>query len=581
MKVIFKKMGWFIKREWKKYLMLFLLLVVISFLALVPAYLLGYAIDDVTSGDLKVKSFIIIVFLMILFPVIRYLTSFFYNYQATKLSENLSFELRENYLSHLFKMDLSFYSKYDKGDLINRVTSDLESITVASTNLLEGLVFNLSMIVVTIILMLTTVHINLTLISISIMPIGLTILNIIRNRKRKYIHKHRIIYAKMTETILESVEGQKTIRAYGMEKNDLEKQNKAILDDINSWRYIVNYENWFVPLFEIIYGVSYVLAFSFGVYYIIQGELSVGKLITFVSYIAMLYGPIIQMSTIFNQINNAEISLNRYDEILKEEPKVKDDIDSKKIIDFNVINFNNVTFKYPFDEHPVINNMTFEIKKGETIGIVGPTGSGKSTLVRQLLREFNVTNGEILIDGIDIEKYVVEDIRNLVGYVPQAHILFKKGVYENIKIGNPHATSENLERAIQIADFSKDLDNLSQGLYTMVGESGSTLSGGQKQRLSIARALIKDPKILILDDSLSAVDAKTEDNIIEQIKTFRGDKTNIIIAHRFSAIKDANIIFVLEKGKIVKKGTHDELIKQEGWYKNQYINQITVGDSNV
>lgn len=576
MKNIYKKLNWFIKKEWKTYLLLLIFLLIIIVLALVPAYFLGLAIDTIISGSLNAKTLIFLVSALAVIPLFRYLSSYIYNYKVSKLAQKLSYELRESYLEKLFEMDLSFYDKYNKGDLINRVTTDLEAITIAATSLFEGIVFNFGLILFALSIMITTISLKLTLISVTIMPIGLTILNIIRHKKRKYILSHREIYAKMTETVLESVEGQKTIRAYGEEDNNLEKQKVAVNADIESWRYIVNYENWFAPLFEIIYGISYVLAFGFGIHYIINSEITVGLLVTFVSYIGMLYGPIISMSSIFTQINNATISLDRFDEIMNEVTTVSDNEEAKDIIKFNEIEFNNVSFHYPFDLRPVIKNINFTIKKGQTIGIVGPTGAGKSTLIRQLLREFNVSEGEILVDGININEYKIDKIRNLVGYVPQAHTIFKREVVENIKVGNPHANSESLDKAVRIADFEKDLQFLERGLKTMVGEAGSTLSGGQKQRLSIARALIKEPEILILDDSLSAVDAKTEDNIIEQLNRFRSDKTNIIVAHRFSAVKDANIILVIEHGEITQRGTHEELLKEDGWYKRQYINQITM-----
>lgn len=576
MKKIIKHIGWFIKIEWKQYAIMFILLLGISIISLAPAKVLGEAIDIIVSSQLTKMNFIWLFALLLLIPVMRYFMSFIYNYMVTKEAQKLAYQLRSNYLKHLFKMDSKFYEMYEKGDLISRVTSDLDSITQAATSLLEGIIFNVGLILFAIVVMGTTISWKLTIISITIMPIGITILNIIRNKKRKYIKIHREIYADMTEKVLENVEGQKTIRAYVQEENDLKRQYDAINKDIESWRYIVKYENWFTPMFEVIYGIAYILAFSFGTFYIMQQEMTLGGLITFVAYIGQLYGPITSISGIFTQINNAHISIDRFDQIMKEKPEVHDELDSMNILDFNEIIFQNVTFKYPFDKQPVIKNIDITIKKGQTIGIVGPTGAGKSTLIRQLLREFNVTEGKILVDEKPIQSYKIEDIRNLVGYVPQSHMLFRRSVDENILIGKPNASSQMLDKAVKLADFEKDLMFLHDGLHTMVGESGVSLSGGQKQRLSIARALIKEPAILILDDSLSAVDAKTEDNIINHLKEFRKGKTNIIIAHRFSAIHDADVILVLESGRITQRGTHQELIRQEGWYKTQFIEQMTM-----
>ncbi len=573
---IFSKIGWFVKEKWKTYLAMFFLLFSIASISLLPAYVLGQAIDTIVSGELTETTLVWLVLFLALLPITRYFLSFIYNHLSQKTAQTLSFKMRQKYLSHLFDMDSQFYEKYEKGDLISRVTADLDAITQAASSMLEGIVFNVGLILFAISVMSLTISWKLTLISVKIMPIGLTILNIIRNQKRQYIKKHREIYADMTEKVLESVEGQRAIRAYVQEDNDLVKQYKAIDADIESWRYIVRFENWFNPLFEVIYGITYILAFAFGTYFIIQQEMTLGGLITFVSYVGMLFMPIISISNIFTQINNATISVDRFDEIMKQVPVVHDETDSKPIVQFHEIVFKNVTFKYPFDKQPVIKNISFTIKNGETLGIVGPTGAGKSTLIRQLLREFNVTDGEIFIDGASIEDYKVEAIRDLVGYVPQSHMLFKRSVEENIMIGNPKATIEALDKAVKIADFEKDLHYLQNDMNTMVGEAGATLSGGQKQRLSIARALIKDPQILILDDSLSAVDAKTEDTIINHLKDFRKGKTNIIVAHRFSAVRDADVILVLEGGKITQRGTHEELLRQEGWYKHQYIQQMTM-----
>jgi ATP-binding cassette subfamily B protein len=575
MKKLFHHIQWYVKQEWKTYLFMFVLLVSIALFALIPGWLLGLSIDTIISGGLTMQSLIFLGGSLVAFPVVRYGLSYLYNYTTVKKSQQLAHQMRKQYLSHLFQMDSSFYETYQKGDLISRVTGDLDSIIQAATSLLEGLVFNVGFIMITLGLMMLTISWQLTLISVSIMPIGLTILNVVREGKRQYFKKHRDIYAAFTEKMLESVEGQKAIRAYVQEDIDLKKQHQEINNDIESWRYIVKFENWFNPLFEVIYGVAYMLAFAFGIYFIIQQQMSLGGLITFVTYIGMLFFPFISISGIFAQLTQASIAVDRFETIMHHVPVVKDSPTSSSIIDFETIDFKAVTFQYPFDKQPVIKNISFSIQKGQTIGIVGPTGAGKSTLIRQLLREFNVTKGSVLIDQSPIERFKIEDIRQLVGYVPQSHILFKLPVEENIKIGKPNASIEGVKSAVKMADFEKDLPYLESGLQTMMGETGVNLSGGQKQRLSIARALIKDPQILILDDSLSAVDMKTERTIIQHLKDLRKGKTNIIVTHRFSAIQEADLILVLEKGEITQRGTHESLIREEGWYKRQYISQLT------
>jgi ATP-binding cassette subfamily B protein len=575
MKKLFLHIRWYVIQEWKTYLLMFLLLVSIAVFALIPGWLLGLSIDTIISGGLTPESLWWLGGSLIAFPIVRYGLSYFYNYTTVKKSQQLAHTLRKKYLSHLFNMDSSFFETYPKGDLISRVTGDLDSIIQSATGLLEGLVFNIGFIMITLGLMMLTISWQLTLISVIIMPIGLTILNLIRESKRQYFKKHRDIYAAFTEKMLESVEGQKAIRAYVQEDIDLKKQHQEINNDIESWRYIVKFENWFNPLFEVIYGIAYTLAFSFGIYFIIQQMMTLGGLITFVTYIGMLYGPFISISGIFAQLNQATIAVDRLETVMNHVPTVQDNPSSQKIIGFKTIDFKGVTFQYPFDKQPVIKNISFTIQKGQTIGVVGPTGAGKSTLIRQLLREFNVSKGSVLIDNTPIERFKIEDIRQLVGYVPQSHILFKLPVEENIKIGNPKASVDVVKSAVKMADFEKDLPYLQSGLQTMMGETGVNLSGGQKQRLSIARALIKDPQILILDDSLSAVDMKTERTIIQHLKDVRKDKTNIIVTHRFSAIQEADLILVLEGGEITQRGTHESLIREDGWYKRQYITQLT------
>lgn len=575
MKDVFKHLGWFFKQEYKKYILAGIALLILSATSVVPTRVLGLVIEEIASRTVTLEKMIIYGVLLLIIPVSRYLVNFVYHYTVHSLGQKVSYQLREKYIDHLFELDAVTYSKYTKGDLISRATNDLQVLTVVATSFLQTVIFNGGVLIFSISIMVFTIDPLLTLVSILIMPIAIFVLNRMRMKKRRYYKIHHEFYADMTEKVLESIEGVKTVRAYCQEENDFKKTKAAIDADVNSWRKILKFESGFTPLFEFVYAFTYFCAFAFGSYMVITSKITTGDLITFVMYVGMLYGPLIALSSVLSTINNSTIADARFNEIMNIVPEVKDKEDSLSVLNFEKIEFKNVSFKYPFDEVEVIKNINLEIKKGETIGIVGPTGAGKSTLIRQLLREFNVTSGEVLIDGIDIKNYKIDDVHSLVGYVPQSHILFRKTVDENILVGDPNATLEDMEKAFIISDFKKDIKELAYGRETIVGELGNSLSGGQKQRLSIARAVVKNPEILILDDSLSAVDALTESNIINNLQISRKDKTNIIVAHRFSAITKADKIIVLQNGKITDIGTHEELLKHDNWYKMQYLEQLS------
>ncbi|MGM9899986.1 MAG: ABC transporter ATP-binding protein [Bacilli bacterium] len=573
MKKAFKHLSWFFKENWVKYLLCGIALLIVSILPVVPAKLLGLAIDDIAMGTITVYKFIFYVAGLMFVPVFVYLVNIFYHYNINSLGHTLSYQLREKYISHLFDMDAQLFEEYTKGDLIARATNDLQNLTILATTFIQNLVYYIALISSAVIMMIIISPI-LTLASVAFMPFAIFFLNYLRKKKRAYYKIHHEIYANMTESVLESIESVKVVRAYGVEEEDFKKTKKAIDADVDSWWKILKFESMFTPMFELIYAIAYFIGIGLGSYMVIYSKITPGDLVTFLLYVAMLYNPLIGLSNILNNISNILIADGRFYEIMDRVPKVQDDEVPLSVMKFKEIEFKNVSFRYPFDNFDVIKDINLTIKSGETIGIVGPTGAGKSTLIRQLLREFNTTGGEILIDGSSIEKYKIEDVRSLVGYVPQNNILFRRSIDDNILIGNPTATPTELNTALYVSDFEKDLQALPDGHNTQVSELGGSLSGGQRQRLSIARALVKDPEILILDDSLSAVDALTEANIIEKLREKRIGKTNIIVAHRFSAIAKADKIIVMENGKITCIGTHNELINYDNWYKSQYLRQI-------
>lgn len=287
----------------------------------------------------------------------------------------------------------------------------------------------------------------------------------------------------------------------------------------------------------------------------------------------MLTWPMFAIGELINVMQRGNASLDRVQATLDYKEDVPDAINSENVEDLNSIQFNNLSFQYPSSKNYNLEKISLRINKGETIGIVGKTGSGKTTFIKQLLREYPLTKGRLQLSGVNIEEQKKESVRNWIGYVPQEQFLFSRTVRENILFANDKASEEELEKAIELADFKKDLELLPEGLETLVGEKGVALSGGQKQRISIARALMKNPELLILDDSLSAVDGKTEAKIIENLKSERKNKTTIITTHRLSAVENAHWILVLNNGRVIEEGTHEQLLQVNGWYKEQYDRQ--------
>ena len=569
----FKHLGWFFKENWWRYLICGILLLIVSIFPVIPAKVLGLAIDEIAMGTLTSNKLVYYIIGLFFIPLTVYIVNIFYHYMINELGHTLSLQLRDKYLSHLFDMDAQIFEEYTKGDLIARMTNDLQNLTILATSFLQNIVYYIALICSAVTMMII-INPILTVASVAFMPFAIFILNYLRKKKRAYYKIHHEIYANMTESVLESIESVKVVRAYGEEEEDFKRTKVAIDADVNSWWKILKFESMFTPMFELTYAIAYFIAISLGCYMVVYSKITPGSLVTFLLYVAMLYNPLIGLSNILNNISNILIADGRFYEIMDRAPKVVNEESPLSVMNFKKIEFKDVSFKYPFDDFSVLKNINLTINSGETIGIVGPTGSGKSTLIRQLLREFNTTGGEVLIDGVNINHYKIEDVRSLVGYVPQNNILFRRSIDDNILIGNPLASSAELNAALYVSDFKKDLQMLPEGEHTQVSELGGSLSGGQRQRLSIARALVKNPEILILDDSLSAVDALTEANIIEKLRETRKDKTNIIVAHRFSAIAKADKIVVMENGSISCIGTHKELINYDNWYKNQYLRQI-------
>lgn len=578
---LFKNLGWYFKANKRKYIILLVIVLLISYLATLTPKLIGELIDQIAMSELTFERFYVLIGCITLLPILIYILNRYYHVELNMRGETLAKEYRIRYLQKLFKSDIELFELFNKGELISRVSNDLLSITQAATVLLSDLTYCLSLVTIIVFVMIFSISLKLTIVAFLIVPISFYLINIALNHMRKYYKIHRKIYAKFFDSILESLEGIRVVRAYVYEQDDLQKNHKAINDDINSWKKIVKFETLFGPIFELVIAISTVLTFLYGTILVTNGELTPGQLITFSMYITMVSGPISVLANVFNVANNAMIADSRMQDVMSYEDKVVELSDAIEVNKFNHLIFDQVCYKYPFADTNTIEKINLEIFAGETIGIVGPSGSGKSTILRQLLRDFNPTDGNIYINKENLKDLKLDNVRDLVGYVPQSDVLFAGTLSDNLEIGNSNTDTNQKYSAMYIADMGHDIDIMDRGIDTKLGEGGSGLSGGQKQRLSIARAILKNPQILLLDDSLSAVDANTEKAIIENLREHRSGKTNIMITHRFSVVKNADRIYVVQKGQIVEVGNHHQLMNTKGWYYQQYINQMGGEDGKL
>lgn len=576
----FKAISWFFKKNWWKYILVIVLSIMGIYFDILKPEIIGEAVDVIGLGQITEKSLMTLLITLIAVVLLKFITTVFRQISLGSLFHNLYYQIKIRFMKNLLLQDADYFTEYHPGDLMTRATQDTFSMSNVSTHLIFGLVTVILTLVMTAIKMIT-LNPLLTLYSILPLPFIFVVVVIMRPKIASNWRAVRKKNSEMSNLTMESVQHVKLIRAFVNEKDDYIKLDNAATDCFNTERKSILMQSTFGPTFRFFTNISQLVAYGYGAYLIINQQLTVGELITFSLLLAQFSGPTMQLGNQVSMFTQSAVSFERVTEVLEAVPEILDKENAIAIDTFDTIKFNDFKFNYPKSEMEIIKGIDLEIKNGKSLGVVGKTGSGKSTLIKQLLRRYPVTEDDsLLIDNVSINNYKKNDIRKLVSYVPQEHQLFARSVQDNILFGKNENSSIELDEAIKMADFEKDLAFLENGLDTIVGEYGVTLSGGQKQRLSIARALIKDAPILILDDSLSAVDGTTEANIIKNLKQIRNNKTNIIIAHRLTAVEGCDEIIVLDNGKISERGTHQELMNIKGWYHDQYVIQEMGGEGN-
>lgn len=570
---MFKELRWFFKKEWPKYLLVLVFTLIYTFSLLVTPKIIGDVVTEIANTNLTREYAIEIFVIMIAVAVIIYVSAVIKNRILGGINHKLFYELKNRFLKNIFKQDGDFFEEYHSGDLISRATGDTNMIARVATHLLFNTIDTIVSLIFAFIAMYS-LNSELTWYAIIPLPLIFLIVLFLRPKIMKNWRQVRKEVSHLNDLVMESVTHVKLVRGFVKEEEDQEKLSDKADLVYKTARKSVLMQSVFMPSFRLITLISQGIALGLGAYFIMtQNGFTVGNLVSFNLYLGMFAGPLFRLGNQITVISQSRVSFERVNAVLNAVPTIKDVENAKKLDYIEKIEFKNLSFKYPLDEEYTIRDINLTIKRGNTLGIVGKTGSGKTTLLRQLLRMYVIDKGNILINNIPIGLYEKLSIRENIAYVPQEHILFSRTVLENLELGLSNDTDLSIDEAVEMADFKKDLAYLTDDLQTIVGESGVTLSGGQKQRLSIARAFLKNSDILIMDDSLSAVDGVTEANIVKALKSYREGMTNIISSHRLSAIEHADEIIVLEKGRIVERGTHEELIKNKKWYYEQYLVQ--------
>ncbi|SEK54198.1 ABC transporter ATP-binding protein [Streptococcus equinus] len=567
MKII-KELWWFFKLEKKRYIVGILALILVAVLNLIPPKVMGNVIDHVTSSELTQHELLLSLFYLILSALAMYVLRYIWRMYILGTSYRLGQIMRFRLFEHFTKMSPSFYQKHRTGDLMAHATNDINSLTrLAGGGVMSAVDASITALV-TLVTMAFSISWQMTLIAVIPLPFMAYATSRLGRKTHQAFGKSQAAFSELNNKVQESVSGIKVIKSFGYQEDELQS-----FQDINNMTFKKNmttmkYDVMFDPLVLLFIGASYVLSLLMGAVMVSAGQVTVGNLVTFITYLDMLVWPLMAIGFLFNMIQRGTVSYERISHLLKEQSDVKESENPLSEIKNGTLVYDIDAFHY--DNEQTLSDIHFALKQGQTLGLVGQTGSGKTTLLRLLLREYDLQDGQITLDGHDIKDYKLSDLRQLIGYVPQDQFLFATSILDNIRFGNPDAKLEEVEAATKLSRVYDDIVAMPDGFKTLIGEKGVSLSGGQKQRIAMSRAMILNPEILILDDSLSAVDAKTEHAIIENLKETRKDKSTIITAHRLSAVVHADLILVMQDGKIIERGRHEDLIEQGGWYADTY-----------
>ncbi|QXA18033.1 ATP-binding cassette domain-containing protein [Streptococcus gordonii] len=568
---LLKKLSWFFKLEKWPYITGILALSLVSLLNLLPPRVIGEVIDQIASKDLTNLELAYQLFILVLSALAMYALRFVWRKYILGTANRLGRILRYRLFEHFTRMSSSFYQTYRTGDLMAHATNDINAVVgVAGGGVMSAVDASITALV-TVLTMFFVLDWRLTLIAILPLPFMAWGTSLIGRKNHESFKAAQEAFSDLNNKVQESFSGIKVTKSFGYQDAETAAFARINQDVFKKNILAAKYNALFDPMVLIFVGLSYLLTLIFGGLFISQGQLTVGELVTFITYLDMLVWPLQAMGYLFNISQRGTVSYERIESLLAQESDVIEV--ASPITDIKNGRLDYSIQEFAYDDRPTLRDIHFSIEQGQTLGIVGVTGSGKTTLLRLLLREQDIQEGSIYLAGHDIRDYSLSALRSLIGYVPQDQILFATSIRDNIRFGNPSLSDEDVIAVTKLCGIYEDIMQMPDGFDTLVGERGVSLSGGQKQRLAMCRALILNPEILILDDSLSAVDAKTEHLILDNLKRERSGKTTLITAHRLSAVVHADLILVLDQGRVIESGSHQELLTQDGWYATTYQNQ--------
>lgn len=577
---ILSKLRWFFRQHWKRYTIAVVLLIVVGVGDIIPPQVVGRVVDEIHQGTITYGRLAELLLFTLGLTFLLYGITYVWMYQLFGGAYWVERILRSRLMRHFMRMTPTFYERNRTGDLMARATNDLKAVSITAGFGILTLVDSTVFMIVILCTMGFAISWKLTFAALLPLPFIALAMKVYGKTIHERYTKAQDAFGDMNDQVLESVSGVRVIRAYVQEQEDRNRFRDITEDVYAKNASVARIDALFDPTIKILVGISYMIGLGYGAYLVFQNSITLGNLVTFNVYLGMLIWPMFALGELINVMQRGSASMDRVNEILSYPEDVSERSKPTYVDSPEVIEFKDVTFRYPTSTVDNLKHINFTLKKGQTLGIVGRTGSGKSTLIKQLMREYPGVKGSITISGTPLEHLSLDQLHSWIGYVPQEQILFSKTVRENILYGKSEGSETDVQKAIQNASFSQDVETLSQGLETLVGEKGVALSGGQKQRVSLSRALISDPEILILDDAMSAVDARTEARIIENIRRERSGKTTLISTHRLSAVEHADWIIVMEDGCIVEQGTHKDLLALGGWYKEQFERQQVESNLN-